>query len=116
MATVDACRQLNERLKPIKERNPKGTWKDWVNAAYFGQISLSATGFYRTPDLGYDWSTNTGRPFNYFCYGGAVAEVETDLLTGDTEVRHVDIVMDVGASLNPAIDIGWLHGKRKKKG
>ena len=67
-------------------------------------------GFYRTPDIGYSFETNSGKPFNYFTYGAAVAEVEIDTLTGDHEVRHVDIVMDVGSSLNPAIDIGQVEG------
>lgn len=110
MAILDAAEKINARLQPIKDANPTGTWKDWVSAAFFGRISLSANGFYRTPDIGYDFETNSGRAFNYFSYGAACAEVEVDVLTGDHVVRHVDIVMDVGASLNPAIDIGQVEG------
>jgi len=110
MAILDAAEKINERLAPIKEKNPGGSWKDWVGTAFFDRVSLSATGFYRTPDLGYSFETNSGRPFNYFSFGAAVAEVEIDTLTGDHEVRHVDIVMDVGSSLNPAIDVGQVEG------
>lgn len=68
------------------------------------------SGFYRTPDIGYSFETNSGNAFNYFSFGAAVAEVEIDTLTGDHEVHHVEIVMDVGASLNPAIDVGQVEG------
>lgn len=71
---------------------------------------LSASGYYATPDIGYDWDTNKGRPFNYFCYGAACCEVEIDTLTGDHDILSADIVMDVGASLNPAIDVGQVEG------
>eukprot|EP00040_Diaphanoeca_grandis_P018555 m.97622 g.97622 ORF g.97622 m.97622 type:complete len:1296 (+) comp26995_c0_seq1:59-3946(+) len=110
MAVVVACNTINERLKPLRAANPGATWKELVNSAYFGQISLSATGFYKTPDLGYDFDTNTGRPFNYFNFGAACAVVEIDVLSGDHQVISTDIVMDVGHSLNPAIDIGQVEG------
>merc|ERR1719318_1345042 len=57
-----------------------------------------------------DWKTSKGRPFSYFSYGAAVSEVEIDCLTGDHQVLRTDIVMDVGKSLNPAIDIGQIEG------
>jgi len=110
MAVKIACEQILERLKPYQMENPKGTWEDWVRSAYFDRVNLSANGFYRTPDLGYDWKTNTGRVFNYFCFGAACSEVEVDCLTGDHQVLRTDIVMDVGTSLNPAIDIGQVEG------
>lgn len=110
MAVLNACQIILERLEPIKRENPKGKWKDWVKAAYFAQVSLSATGFYRTPELGYNWETNQGRPFNYFTYGVACSEVVIDCLTGDHQVLRTDIVMDLGESLNPAIDIGQVEG------
>ncbi len=66
---------------------------------------------HRTPDLGYDFAKNEGRPFNYFTFGAAVSEVEIDCLTGDHTVLRTDIVMDVGDSINPAIDIGQVGGK-----
>ncbi|RXN20664.1 xanthine dehydrogenase oxidase [Labeo rohita] len=82
----------------------------YVKAAYFDRVSLSANGFYKTPDLGYDFETNSGRPFNYFSYGVAVSEVEIDCLTGSHKNLHTSIVMDVGKSLNPALDIGQVEG------
>lgn len=110
MAVKIACEQVLQRLKPYQMESPKGSWEDWVRSAYFDRVNLSANGFYKTPDLGYDWKTNTGRVFNYFCFGAACSEVEIDCLTGDHQVLRTDIVMDVGTSLNPAIDIGQVEG------
>ncbi|XP_037751532.1 xanthine dehydrogenase/oxidase isoform X2 [Chelonia mydas] len=110
MAVFRACETILERLKPFKRSNPKGSWKDWVGAAYIDCVSLSATGFYRIPDLRYDYEKNEGNPFNYFSYGVACSEVEIDCLTGDHKNLRTDIVMDVGTSLNPAIDIGQIEG------
>ncbi|CAB1330519.1 unnamed protein product [Coregonus sp. 'balchen'] len=95
-----------------KQRGKKhlGSTAMEVRAAYFDRVSLSANGFYKTPDLGYDFETNTGRPFNYFTYGVACSEVEIDCLTGSHKNIHTSIVMDVGNSLNPALDIGQVEG------
>lgn len=76
-----------ERIKYIIDDDAEGTWEDWVKRAYFDRISLSATGYYRTPDIGYDFDTNSGRRFNYYTYGTACTEVEVDCLTGDHEVK-----------------------------
>jgi xanthine dehydrogenase large subunit len=78
--------------------------------AWLARVSLSATGFYRTPKIHYDRRTFTGRPFYYFAYGAAVSEVEIDTLTGEYRVRRVDILHDVGRSINPAIDLGQVEG------
>uniref|UniRef100_A0A4W4HCN9 Xanthine dehydrogenase/oxidase n=1 Tax=Electrophorus electricus TaxID=8005 RepID=A0A4W4HCN9_ELEEL len=112
MAVYNACKTLLQRLEPYKAKNPKGFWEDWVcrQTAYFDRVNLSANGFYKTPDLGYDFETNSGHPFNYFSYGVAVSEVEIDCLTGSHKNLHTSIVMDVGKSLNPALDIGQVEG------
>jgi len=81
-----------------------------VKLAYFARVSLSATGFYRTPKIGYDRKTWRGMPFYYFCYGAAVSEVAIDTLTGENRLLRVDILHDVGRSLNPAIDMGQIEG------
>jgi xanthine dehydrogenase large subunit len=78
--------------------------------AWLGRVSLSATGFYRTPKIHYDPKTCSGRPFLYFAYGAAVSEVEVDCLTGESRITRVDILYDAGQSLNPAIDIGQIEG------
>uniref|UniRef100_A0A672VB35 Xanthine dehydrogenase/oxidase n=1 Tax=Strigops habroptila TaxID=2489341 RepID=A0A672VB35_STRHB len=110
MAVHNACQTILKRLEPIKQSNPKGSWEDWIKAAYENCVSLSATGFYRIPDLGYNFEKNEGKPFCYFSYGVACSEVEIDCLTGDHKNIRTDIVMDVGTSLNPAIDIGQIEG------
>jgi xanthine dehydrogenase large subunit len=78
--------------------------------AYAARISLSATGFYRTPGLHWNRVSWTGRPFYYFAWGAAVSEVAIDTLTGETRLLRVDILHDVGTSLNPAIDRGQVEG------
>lgn len=79
-----------KRLQPIMDSNPEDNWEDWIKKAYFQRISLSATGFYRTPDIAYSFETNSGNPFNYFTYGVACTEVEIDCLTGDHQVCSFD--------------------------
>ena len=78
--------------------------------AYLGRVSLSATGFYRTPKVEWDRIRGHGRPFFYFAYGAAVTEVAVDVLTGENRILRADILHDAGASLNPALDIGQVEG------
>ncbi len=78
--------------------------------AWLDRVSLSATGFYKTPKINYDRDTLSGRPFFYFAYGAAVSEVIVDTLTGEHRILRVDILHDCGDSLNPAIDIGQVEG------
>jgi len=91
---------------------PKTTrsFDEVVKAAYANRIQLWSDGFYRTPKIHYDKTTLTGRPFFYFAYGAACTEVVIDTLTGENKVLRVDILHDVGRSINPAIDIGQIEG------
>jgi xanthine dehydrogenase/oxidase len=112
-AIADACKQLNERLAPIRAKLGPEASKDFAavcNAAYFARVDLSAHGWYVTPDLVWEWDGSKGRPFNYFCFGAAVSEVEVDTLSGDVNLLRTDIVMDVGDSINPALDVGQVEG------
>lgn len=86
------------------------TFHEAVRQAYFARIQLWSDGFYRTPKLSWDGAQRVGRPFYYFAYGAAVSEVAVDTLTGESRVLAVDILHDVGRSLNPAIDIGQIEG------
>ena len=81
-----------------------------VKQAYLARVSLSATGYYATPKIHYDRSKAQGHPFYYFAYGAAVSEVLVDTLTGEYRTTRVDILHDVGRSLNPAIDLGQIEG------
>jgi xanthine dehydrogenase large subunit len=86
------------------------SFREVVAAAYLARISLSSTGYYRTPKIFWDKAAMTGRPFFYFAYGAAVSEVAIDTLTGETQLLRVDILHDVGSSLNPAVDLGQVEG------
>ena len=90
--------------------NEQMTFAELVQAAYVGRISLSSTGYYRTPKIWYDRDQAKGRPFFYFALGAAVSEVLVDTLTGEYKVTRVDILHDVGRSINPAIDRGQIEG------
>jgi xanthine dehydrogenase/oxidase len=84
--------------------------KDLAHAAYFDRVNLSAQGFYKTPEIGYTWGENKGKLFFYFTQGVALSEVEIDVLTGTWTCLRADIKMDVGHSINPAIDYGQIQG------
>ncbi|RMZ76998.1 hypothetical protein DV738_g4616, partial [Chaetothyriales sp. CBS 135597] len=118
-AAYNACVQLNQRLAPYRAKlGPAATMKQLAHAAYFDRVNLSAHGFYKTPEIGYTWAPNppdptlenTGKMFFYFTQGVAAAEVLIDTLTGDWTVLRADLKMDVGRSINPAIDYGQIEG------
>ena len=81
-----------------------------IMQAYMARVSLSATGFYATPKISWDKAEGKGRPFLYFAYGAAVTEAIIDTLTGENRLLRVDIVHDVGRSLNPSLDLGQIEG------
>ncbi|WP_028231462.1 xanthine dehydrogenase molybdopterin binding subunit [Paraburkholderia mimosarum] len=131
-AAQDAARQLRERLAALAAT----TWgKGEVNAAdvqfandcvivgeeivpfetlvskaYLARVQLWSDGFYATPKLYWDQASLRGRPFYYYSYGAAVSEVVIDTLTGEMRVLRADALHDVGASLNPALDVGQVEG------
>ena len=130
-AVRQACLTLKERLLPVAiallktpedpgaitfAGNQIGTghlhvsFADVVMRAYLDRIPLAATGSYATPEIGWDRTTGTGRPFFYFACGAAVAEVEVDGYSGAAKLRRVDILHDVGDSLNEGIDRGQIEG------
>ncbi|WP_323008710.1 xanthine dehydrogenase molybdopterin binding subunit [Paracoccus sp. (in: a-proteobacteria)] len=128
MAALDACRQLLERLtefaakaknvppelvsigETVRIGDEELPFEDFINTAYLARIQLSAAGFYKTPKIHWDRDTGRGRPFYYFAYGAACAEVSVDTLTGEYVIERADVLHDVGRSLNPAIDKGQVEG------
>jgi xanthine dehydrogenase large subunit len=109
---LDSCGAGAIRFKGGQVISPTTTraFADVVQQAYANRIQLWSDGFYRTPKIHYDKHTLTGRPFYYFAYGAACSEVAIDTLTGESRVLAVDILHDVGTSINPAIDIGQIEG------
>ena len=129
MAAKDAVGKIKRRLadflaqqyqaKPADVRFEAGRvyvggeslpFDEAIGRAYAARVSLSATGFYATPKIRWDKATASGRPFFYCAYGAAVTEVAIDTLTGENRLLRVDILHDVGKSLNPAIDLGQIEG------
>jgi xanthine dehydrogenase large subunit len=129
-AALDACRTLKSRLvqycaatyhvapgevafarNQVRIGSAKTlSFTQLVRDAFLARISLSATGYWRTPDLQFDRECWRGSPFYYFAYGAAVSEVVIDVLTGESRLLRADILHDVGRSLNPAIDRGQIEG------
>jgi xanthine dehydrogenase large subunit len=109
---LDGCGAGAIRFEGGQVVSPKATrsFDEVVKLAYANRIQLWSDGFYRTPKIHYDKTTLSGRPFYYFAYGAACTEVAIDTLTGESKVLKVDVLHDVGRSINPAIDIGQIEG------
>lgn len=112
LAQVFGCAADDVKFTPegVAAGDARLTFAEAARKAWLGRISLSSTGFYATPEIAYDRAAHRGRPFYYFAYGAAVSEVVVDTLTGEHKVLAVDILHDVGRSLNPAIDRGQIEG------
>jgi xanthine dehydrogenase large subunit len=129
MAALHACEQIKARMTDVAAEHfgvPAGEIVFASNRIYAGnrslsfpelaalsyeqRVALSATGYYRTPKIHWDFATGTGRPFFYFAYGAAAAEAVVDTLTGETRVLRAELLQDCGRSLNPAIDLGQIEG------
>ncbi|KAJ2558682.1 hypothetical protein EV175_000675 [Coemansia sp. RSA 1933] len=109
-AVYNACKDLADRLRPYRERMAGQPFRTIAKTAYLDRCNLTAAGHYKVPDIGFDWQKNEGLLYFYFTQGVALAEVELDTLTGAHTTRRVDVLMDVGKSLNKAIDIGQIEG------
>jgi xanthine dehydrogenase large subunit len=109
---LDNCGAGAVRFEGGQVTTSNNSWPfvEVVKLAYANRIQLWSDGFYRTPKIHYDKTTLSGRPFYYFSYGAACTEVVIDTLTGESRVLKVDILHDVGTSINPAIDIGQIEG------
>jgi xanthine dehydrogenase large subunit len=123
MAVLDACEKIKARIAEflsngvvtfdggqVHFNGQSLSFAEAASKAYQNRISLSATGFYATPDVQWDRIKGHGRPFFYFAYGAAVTEVVIDTLTGENRILRADILHDCGRSLNPALDIGQIEG------
>ena len=129
MAVQIACREIKARLVAVRRKpwnvsedrvefrddqvfigNESVSFGELARRAYGARIHLSAAGFYKTPKLHWDRAKGKGRPFLYYAHGAACSEVIVDVTTGEMKVERVDILHDVGRSLNPAIDIGQIEG------
>ncbi len=112
-----ACRLYRVRAGQVRFANGRVrlgerdmSFAELANSCFLERVSLSSTGYFATPKITWDRETATGQPFLYFAYGAACSEVTIDTLTGEMRVDRVDILHDVGKSLNPALDIGQIEG------
>jgi xanthine dehydrogenase molybdopterin-binding subunit B len=113
MAVKDACSKLRARLSPLlrKDESPgESNFDAVVQKAWHNRISLSATGFYKTPGIDFDSVRGQGRPFHYFAFGMAVSVVQLDTLTGYAKVLSTDILHDTGNSIHHEVDLGQVRG------
>eukprot|EP01088_Endostelium_zonatum_P016468 TRINITY_DN4462_c0_g1_i2.p1 TRINITY_DN4462_c0_g1~~TRINITY_DN4462_c0_g1_i2.p1 ORF type:complete len:1424 (+),score=366.72 TRINITY_DN4462_c0_g1_i2:55-4326(+) len=109
MATLNACNELKSRLEPYLAKN-NNDFKKAVTSAYVDRVNLSAQGFHKVPVTGYDFVNGIGKPFHYFTNGFSCTEVLLDTLTSNFIPLRTDITLDLGQSINPAIDIGQIEG------
>ena len=112
-----ACEKYHVEAQQVKFENNNiivgeqtFSFAEFSQIAYMGRVSLSSTGFYKTPKIHFDRATGQGRPFFYYATGASVSEVLIDTLTGEYKTLRTDILQDVGHSINPAIDIGQIEG------
>ena len=110
-AVRNACKKINDRLAPLHKAVPDASWEKYIDMAFAKRINLSATGYYRTPDEKYTFDpvTKVGRRWWYFTCGAAFSLVEVDLLTGEHTLLKANVIMDIGESINPAIDIANIE-------
>ena len=98
------------RQNRVYSENKSLKFSEIAEMTWNKRVSLSATGYYRTPDLHWDGESMKGTPFYYFTYGACISEVVIDTLTGESKVMSADILQDCGATLNPDIDLGQIEG------
>ena len=129
MAALDAATQIKTRMTAVAAEHfgvPAGdimfagnrisagnrslSFAELAAMSWDKRVSLSAAGYYKTPKIHWDFASSSGRPFFYFAYGAAAAEVAIDTLTGETRVLRAELIEDCGRSLNPAIDLGQVEG------
>jgi xanthine dehydrogenase large subunit len=131
-AVLDACAQLKQRLAPVAAgllecdaaevrfaggrvfpetlENSAVPFRQVCEAAYRRRVGLFAQGYYRTPEIHFNYETGRGQPFYYFAYGAAVSEVEVDGFTGEYRLLRTDILQDAGDPLSPVVDRGQIEG------
>ncbi len=103
-------RFVNNQAFALQKPSEGISWEKLISKAYLERVSLSSTGFFRTPDIHFDKVLGRGEPFRYFAWGACVSEVELDTLTGMWHLNRVDILHDCGQSLNPLLDKGQIEG------
>ena len=105
-----APEQIEFREGRVFGGNKSMSFGELAKACRLNRVGLSAAGYYRTPEISWDRAAVKGKPFFYFAYGACCAEVAIDALTGEMKVLGIDILHDVGSSLNPALDLGQVEG------
>jgi xanthine dehydrogenase molybdopterin binding subunit len=107
---ASSIRFANDEIMDADHPDRRIPFADAMTLMQLKQVSLSATGYYKTPSVGWDKVKGEGKPFHYYSFGMCVSEVLVDVLTGQHSVLRTDILHDVGDSLNPGLDLGQVEG------
>ncbi|XP_045484577.1 xanthine dehydrogenase-like [Pieris rapae] len=99
IGVVKCCREINKNLEPIRKKMPDATWEEIIRAAGEAEVNLTS-----------HCTTGMSDKQEYTIYGVTLAEVEIDVLTGEWNIIRVDLIEDVGRSVNPEIDVGQVEG------
>ncbi|XP_053674936.1 aldehyde oxidase 3-like [Anopheles nili] len=94
-----ACEILRKRIDPVRERHPGETWETITQRCHQQHVDLCALYQYNVTEMQH-----------YVVWGLACSELEVDILTGNVQIRRVDLLEDVGESISPGIDIGQIEG------
>ena len=95
---IKCCQILLDRLTVVRDTLNDPTWEVLIETAFNRGINLQTS---------YRVTANDQVP--YRVGGVCLAEVELDIITGEHEILRVDIVEDVGTSMNPELDIGQVN-------
>ncbi|KPI91000.1 Xanthine dehydrogenase [Papilio xuthus] len=93
------CEAFLLKLEPVRNRMTNPTWVELIQSAFAAEVDLQTHAHVNSTDV---------QKYNIF--GATIAEVEVDILTGQTEVLRVDLLEDAGRSVSPEIDIGQVEG------
>jgi CO/xanthine dehydrogenase Mo-binding subunit len=111
---IDACaHQMKEKLELFAERALAGEQdfhrvaKRWL--AERGPLRVQQR-YVKPPAIEWSDETYKGDAYGVFSYAAIAVDVEVDLDTGETFVRHVTTAQDIGKAVHPVLAAGQIEG------